>query len=451
MHVIPSLHGVHTIAARKSGLPWLLLYLALIMVPLGVLLLGERPRGNGFWWDFALLLGYAGLAMMGVQFALTARFKRATAPFGIDLIYYFHRFLATAGLGLLLLHIGLLAWKHPDALGSLDPRLAPRHMTFGRLAILAFSAIIVSSLWRKQLHIEYDHWRRLHVLLALSGVVLAVLHVQGAGAYLQSPWKRALWSGLALSWLLLAVWVRLVRPALLLRRPWRVSSVQRERGRSWTLTLTPERGGVFAYHPGQFAWLTLRASPFALREHPFSLASSPTREGSVQFTIKELGDFTRTIGDIRPGERAYIDGPYGSFGIDRHPEATGFVFIAGGVGIAPMISMLRAMADRGDRRPLWLFYGNRDWERVLFREELDELAGTLALTVVHVLGEPPVDWDAECGVVDRGVLQRHLPPDRAGMHYLVCGPGPMIESIARSLDELGVPAGQRHSEIFDIA
>ena len=74
---------MRTIAARKSGLPWLLLYLALIMGPLGVLLLGERPRGNGFWWDFALLLGYAGLAMMGVQFALTARFKRATAPFGI--------------------------------------------------------------------------------------------------------------------------------------------------------------------------------------------------------------------------------------------------------------------------------------------------------------------------------------------------------------------------------
>ena len=441
---------MRTIDARKSA-PWLLVYVAAIVVPLGVLLLGERPRGSGFWWDFALVLGYAGLAMIGIQFALTARFKRATAPFGIDLIYYFHRFLATMAFGLLLLHVGLLAWKYPDALGSLDPRLAPRHMTFGRLAILAFAAIIVSSLWRKQLRIEYDQWRRMHVLLALAGVVLAVLHVQGSGAYLESPWKRALWSAMALSWLLLAVWVRLLRPALLLRRPWRVVSVQSERGRSWTLTLAPERGEAFGYHPGQFAWLTLRTSPFALREHPFSFASSPTRGGSVQFTIKELGDFTRTIGDIQPGERAYIDGPYGSFGIDHHPEATGFVFIAGGVGIAPMIGMLRAMADRGDRRPLWLFYGNRDWERVVFREELDELARALALTVVHVLGEPPPDWDGEKGFVNHGVLQRHLPRNRAGLHYLVCGPRPMLESIARSLDELGVPTGQRHSEIFDIA
>ena len=438
------------IDARKSA-PWLLAYLAAIVVPLGVLMLGDRPRGSGFWWDFALVLGYAGLAMIGVQFALTARFKRATAPFGIDLIYYFHRFLATAAFVLLLLHVGLLAWKYPDALGSLDPRIAPRHMTLGRVALLAFAAIIVTSLWRKHLRIGYDAWRRMHVLLALAGVVLAVLHVQGSGAYLESPWKRALWSAMALSWLLLAAWVRLLRPALLLRRPWRVSSVQRERGRSWTLTLVPERGEVFGYHPGQFAWLSLRASPFALREHPFSIASSPTRAGSVQFTIKELGDFTRGIGDTRPGERAYIDGPYGSFGIDRHPQATGFVFIAGGVGIAPMISMLRALADRGDRRPLWLFYGNRDWERVALREELDELAGALALTVVHVIGEPPPEWRGETGLIGRGVLQRHLPADRTGLHFLVCGPGPMLRSVERSLRELGVPPRQRHSEIFDIA
>ena len=447
----PPRHGVRAIDTRNTGLPWLLVYLALIVMPLGVLLLGERPRGGGYWWDFALVLGYAGLAMMGVQFALTARFKRATAPFGIDLIYYFHRFLATVAFALLLLHAGLLWWKYPEAVGSIDPRRAPGHMTLGWLAMLAFTTGIVSSLWRKRLRIEYDRWRRLHVLLALLGVVLAVLHVEGSGTYLQSPWKRAAWTALALSWLSLAMWVRLVRPALLLRRPWRVTEVRRERGRSWTLTLAPERGAVFAYQPGQFAWLTLRASPFALREHPFSFASSPTRPGSVQFTIKELGDFTRGIGRIQPGERAYLDGPYGSFGIDRHPGASGFVFIAGGVGIAPLIGMLRAMADRGDRRPLWLFYGNRNWERVVFREELDALAGTLDLTVVHVLGEPPADWRGETGFIDRDVLQRHLPPERADLHYLVCGPASMIRLSERSLDKLGIPLKQLHSEIFDIA
>jgi len=436
---------------RRSGLAWLLVYLALIVGPLTVLLLGERPRGGGFWWDFGLVLGYSSLAMMGVQFALTARFKRATAPFGIDLIYYFHRYLASAAFLLLLLHVALLWWKFPEVVGSLHPHRAPAYMSYGWIAFFAFALLMLSSLWRKPLKIEYDRWRRLHVLLALAGVIFAVLHVQGSGAYLEAPWKRALWSALALSWLLLAVWVRLLRPALLLRRPWRVESINQERGRSWTLTLVPEDGKPLHYQPGQFAWLTLRASPFALREHPFSFSSSPSRAGAVQFTIKELGDFTDRIGQVQPGERAYVDGPYGSFGVWRLPQAKGFVFIAGGVGIAPLISQLRALADAGDRRPIWLFYGNRDWERVVFREEIDALADKLDLRVIHVLGEPPPDWDGETGYVDAAVLARHLPEWRESLHYLVCGPDPMIRLAERSLAELGIPLRQLHSEIFDIA
>src|SRR3546814_4566326 len=62
-------------------------------------------------------------------------------------------------------------------------------------------------------------------------------------------------------------------------------------------------------------------------------------------------------------------------------SATGLVFIAGGVGIAPIISMLRALADRSDARPLWLFYGNRRWQNTLFREELKALGGRLQLRV----------------------------------------------------------------------
>ena len=66
---------------------WIAAYLAAVIAPLFALLAGPTPAGGGFWWDFAMALGFAGLAMMGVQFFLTARFKRATAPFGIDLIY----------------------------------------------------------------------------------------------------------------------------------------------------------------------------------------------------------------------------------------------------------------------------------------------------------------------------------------------------------------------------
>lgn len=438
----------------RSAAVWIAVYLVLVLVPLLVLLVGERPRPGGFWWDFAMALGYASLGMMGLQFALTARFKRATAPFGIDVIYTFHRYLAIGAFLVLLLHVGILVWRHPVVAGWPNPAGAPAYMLSGWLALLAFALLVGSSLWRKTLRLEYDAWRRVHVVLAVAGVVAALVHVFGSGSYLQDTPARLLWIGLGAFWLGLAVWVRLARPAALLHRPWRVMEVRPEASHTWTLELEPEQGEPFAYHPGQFAWLTLRASPFAMKEHPFSFSSTPTRPGRIAFTIKELGDFTSGIGDIKPGERAFVDGPYGSFGIDRHPEAAGYVFIAGGVGIAPLMSMLRALADRGDTRPKWLFYGNRVADRIVFGDEIRSLADRINMQVVDVLLEPAPDWQGERGFVDAGVLGRYLPgslEERQALQYYVCGPTPMIRLAEQGLGTLGVALNRVHSEIFDLA
>ncbi len=435
-----------------SGRFWLGVYALLVIAPPGLLLAGEGPAPGGFWWDFALALGYASLAMTGLQFALTARFRRATAPFGIDLIYRFHRYLAATAATLLVVHALVLLLFYPEVASlTTGPGSGSLSLGAGWLALGAFILLVVSSLWRRPLTLDYDHWRRLHVALAVLGLAAAFSHVLGSASYLNSGWKYALWAGLGAMWLGLAFYVRLVRPVRLIRRPWLVAAVRRERGRSWTLTLEPETGQGLRFRPGQFAWLTLRASPFALREHPFSIASIPVPSGRIEFTIKELGDFTRQIGSVRPGERAWVDGPYGSFGAWRYPQAPGLVFIAGGAGIAPVMANLRSLAEQGDRRPLWLFYGNRNWERVVFREEIDALCARLELRVVHVLGKPPADWTGERGYIDVGVLDRQLPSNRSQLQYLVCGPEPMIRLVEQSLATLGVGLSALHFEIFDLA
>lgn len=79
--------------------------------------------------------------MLGVQFALTARFRRATAPFGIDIVYYFHRYLALAALAIVAAHWLLLKLWHPDALGSADPGVAPPAMTAGRVSLFLFGVL----------------------------------------------------------------------------------------------------------------------------------------------------------------------------------------------------------------------------------------------------------------------------------------------------------------------
>ena len=104
-----------------------------------------------------------------------------------------------------------------------------------------------------------------------------------------------------------------------------------------------------------------------------------------------------------------LDGPHGSY--SGRPHAERFVLIAGGIGITPIISLLRTAADAGDCRPFLLIYGSRRWEQVTFREELEHLRERLDLRIVHVLKEPPPGWQGEAGFVDVLLLERHVPPN----------------------------------------
>ncbi len=430
---------------------WIAVYLAAVLAPLGLLLVAPTPRGGGFWWDVAMGFGFAGLAMMAVQFLLTARFRRATAPFGIDVVYYFHRYLAYVLVAVLVAHPVVLILINPAQRMYLNPLEAPWEMTAGSLSLLSLLALIVSSAWRKNLGIPYDGWRVVHLILAVAAMALGFYHMWAIGYYSGTPVVRVVWALIGLSVLAVVFRVRLLRPWSLLQRPFRVTEVREERGDSWTLAMEPVGHGGFAFEPGQFAWVTLGHSPFAMREHPFSIASSPVPDGRLEFTIKELGDFTRTVGQIEPGEPAYVDGPYGAFSLDRHPDAAGYTFIAGGIGVAPMASMLRALADREDPRSHILFAAHSDWERIPLRDEFQRLREHLDLEVVHVLEEPPEDWSGETGWITREVLDRHLPENRDEMEYFICGPIPMIQKVEGFLDELGIPASRVRTELFDLA
>jgi ferredoxin-NADP reductase len=124
------------------------------------------------------------------------------------------------------------------------------------------------------------------------------------------------------------------------------------------------------------------------------------------------------------------------------------VLIAGGVGITPMMSILRTLADLGDRRPVILLYGSRDFDSITFREELDALRPRLALSLVHVLAAPPNGWTGETGFIDAAMFRRHLPPPYAAHEYFICGPDVMMDAIETALGELHVPMSRYHSERY---
>jgi predicted ferric reductase len=433
-----------------QGAFWILVYLVVTLAPLFVLLLGPVPAGRGFWREFSVALGFAGLAMMGWQFALTARFRRVKAPFGSDIVYFFHRQISLVTFVLILAHPLILFVTSPDTLQLLNVFAAPWRARAGVTALLALVALIAISVWRKRFKIHYDQWRMWHGVLATAAVALAMAHIVGVGHYVGTPWKRALWIGYGAAWVGLLAYVRIVKPWMELRRPYRVEQVIQERGNAWTLTLRPDGHKGITFSPGQFAWLTIWDSPFSDKEHPFSFSSSAVRPERLEFTIKELGDFTARIKHVEPGQAVYLDGPHGAFSIDRHPDAPGYVFIAGGVGITPVMSMLRTLADRGDRRPLLLIYANKTWETVTFREEIKALQERLNLRAVHVLEQAPDDWKEEKGFVNADILKRHLPEDRARREHFICGPEPMMNAVEKTLNQLGVPFAKFHSERFNL-
>lgn len=146
----------------------------------------------------------------------------------------------------------------------------------------------------------------------------------------------------------------------------------------------------------------------------------------------------------------WLDGPHGVFSSDRK-QGMGYVLIGGGVGITPLYSMAQTMAARGDVRPVYLFYGSRNWDDVTFREELEALQERMNLHVIHVLSAPHDGWAGEVGYVSQEVLSRHLPEQYKRFVYLICGPDPLMDAMEEALPALGVPPDHVHTERFNMA
>src|SRR4029450_4300013 len=129
-------------------------------------------------------------------------------------------------------------------------------------------------------------------------------------------------------------------------------------------------------------------------------------------------------------------------------QAERFILIAGGIGITPIVSLLRSAADTRDPRPFLLLYGSQHSEQITFREELERLRQHLALSVVHVLTDPPAGWQGEAGFIDAALLSRQLPSDLSSADFFLCGPQPMLIAATAGLENLGVAPERMHVEQF---
>ena len=190
------------------------------------------------------------------------------------------------------------------------------------------------------------------------------------------------------------------------------------------------------FFPGQYMDI---AVPDTEEVRSFSMANTSSRDGLLEFVIKVYPDglFSGFLDSrLQPGDRLELTGPFGVFTLREGEED--LVFIGGGAGMAPILSLLRSMAERGIRRKATFFYGARTRGDLCFEEELRALAGKLAdFTYVPALShESPDGWDGETGLITDVV--KRLSGDLKGAHAYVCGPPPMVEAALPLLQTLGV-------------
>jgi ferredoxin-NADP reductase len=150
------------------------------------------------------------------------------------------------------------------------------------------------------------------------------------------------------------------------------------------------------------------------------------------------------------GDRVAVRGPFGRFSHVLHPDEDDLVFIAGGVGITPLMSMLRSMRGTGNWKAVLLIDGNRTEDDIIFGQELRDMAGLprSPLKVVHVLSHAGGAWQGERGHIDRDLILRHAGERLDAKAFYICGPPAMAGLVIASLSELGVPPRRIHTERF---
>jgi len=387
--------------------------------------------------SLSLLFAAVGLSFIVMQFLLSSRIKLIENGIGLDSLMRMHRFSGRAGLAMIFLHLVFIAFYR---FLSYEGVFLNIYIWIGIISLLAFSVTGALASTYKKLGLRYETWRNIHLLnyLIFPVALIHVFYHSLAGSYLYYFWflLSLLFSSVIL--------YRFYRIIYLRISPYTVTAVKQEAEDVWSLHF---QGRPVSYKPGQFLFLQLLRKGKRSSPHPFTISSSPTA-GHLSVTPKELGDFTTTIKDTREGDKAFIDAPYGVFSYLNHPESE-LVFIAGGIGITPFMSMLRYMHDRGDKRKITLFWGNKSESNICFKNEMKILEqANPDLKMVLVMSDQP-DWTGEKGYLDIALIKKYL-ATLDEKEFFVCGPPAMTKAILESLKKDGVSATRIHSELFSI-
>jgi ferredoxin-NADP reductase len=211
-------------------------------------------------------------------------------------------------------------------------------------------------------------------------------------------------------------------------------------------------GGVlpFSYLPGQFLTVTVPINGKQVKRS-YTIASSPTQHDHAEITVKheEGGEVSAHLHNhVQEGDLLESSGPSGSF-IFTGRECKCILLIGGGVGITPLMSVIRYLTDRSWAGDIFLLYSCHSPRDIIFRQELDYIQRRHPnLRVIVTVSQPEgANWKGPMGRITKELIARSV-PDLASRYVHLCGPVPLMEEVKRILVELGVPPERVKTEAF---
>lgn len=201
------------------------------------------------------------------------------------------------------------------------------------------------------------------------------------------------------------------------------------------------------FKAGQFLQVTLQNDPQLKRY--LSISSSPTEKNHLEFTKKlTQSDFSKALDTLRAGDQIRIQYPFGKFTLEDNP-AQRIAFLSGGIGITPIRSITKFVADKNLGADMVLVYSNRTVKDIVFKDDFDAMQKAYPkLRVAHVLCETEPGFKCTVGLINAAVIKNEV-PDYKERKFFLCGPPAMVEAMRKILsDELSLPKEQMVTENF---
>jgi predicted ferric reductase len=308
------------------------------------------------------------------------------------------------------------------------------------LGIIALIGLIAATSISIYAHLKHQNWIQIH---RVFGWLIPLFFAHGLLARAQItkiPLLFIFFTVLGLmsfaAFLYRSVWWKY----LVKRFTYEVAEVHRLNETIAEVVLKP-KGIAMHFTAGQFAFVSFEADGIDPEPHPFSFSNAHNGP-YVRFTIKALGDDTKQIQLLKAGTKAYLEGPYGRFNYRTIPNRAQ-VWIAGGIGITPFLSMARSFAGP-DNYDIRFFYGTESLDEAVFLTEFLDITRTLPANFHTSVVAKNIS-----GFVTIDMLKRSL-GSLGVFDYMICGPPMMMQTLRSQLIAEGVPDSQIHFESFSM-